>query len=37
MYEQVSDLKRLCFKHWLPLMLASVMDAPSPEYAHRSA
>ncbi len=32
-YEQVSDLKRLCFKHWLYLMLASLMDAPSPEDA----
>jgi hypothetical protein len=31
-YEQVSDLKRLCFKHWLRLMLASVMDAPSPDF-----
>lgn len=29
--EQVSDLKCLCFKHWLSLMLASLMDAPSPE------
>ncbi len=31
-YEQVSDLKRLCFKHWLRLMLASVMDTPSPDF-----
>ena len=29
--QQVRDLKRLCFKHWLYLMLASLMDAPSPE------
>ena len=29
--QQVRDLKCLCFKHWLYLMLASLMDAPSPE------
>ena len=29
--QQVRDLKGLCFKHWLYLMLASLMDAPSPE------
>ncbi len=31
--QQVRDLKRLCFKHWLRLMLASLLDAPSPESA----
>src|SRR6188768_3899955 len=29
--QQVSDLKRLCFRHWLYLMLASLLDAPDPE------
>jgi len=27
--QQVSDLKRLCFRHWLYLMLASLLDAPT--------
>lgn len=31
--QQVRDLERLCFKHWLYLMLASLVDAPSPESA----
>ena len=30
--EQVSDLERLCFKHWLCLMLATLADAPSPDF-----
>ena len=29
--QQVSDLNRLCFRHWLYLMLASLLDAPDPE------
>ena len=31
--EQVRDFERLCLKHWLYLMLASVIDAPSPDAA----
>jgi hypothetical protein len=35
--QQVRDLERLCFKHWLLLMLASLLDAPSPESAVEAA